>query len=299
MKKILIVDDDATTRHVVRRVLTGAGFSVAVAKDGVEGLKALKTRRFDLLLLDVWMPRLTGLELLAKLRATKARPRVIVMTSDDTPQTVLETVREKAFKYVHKPVEALALLQTVREVLAAADPPAVEVISARPEWVELIVPCTREAAERLQTVMAQLDTDLPFETRESIGYAFRELLLNAIEWGGRLDPKRTVRIACLRTPRMLMYRIADPGTGFRIDELPHAAIGQPSDDPIAHMHVREAKGLRPGGFGLLMVRESVDDLIYNEKRNEVVFVKYLADGAAPSAPAPVRRTPRRRQPPTS
>jgi CheY-like chemotaxis protein/anti-sigma regulatory factor (Ser/Thr protein kinase) len=299
MKKILIVDDDATTRHVVRRVLTGAGFSVAVAKDGVEGLKALKGRRFDLLLLDVWMPRLTGLELLAKLRATKARPRVIVMTSDDTPQTVLETVREKAFKYVHKPVEALALLQTVREVLAAADPPAVEVISARPEWVELIVPCTREAAERLQTVMAQLDTDLPFETRESIGYAFRELLLNAIEWGGRLDPKRKVRIACLRTPRMLMYRIADPGTGFRIDELPHAAIGQSSDDPIAHMQVREAKGIRPGGFGLLMVRESVDELIYNEKRNEVVFVKYLADDAAQSAPASVRRTPRRRRPPTS
>jgi CheY-like chemotaxis protein len=73
MKKILIVDDDATTRHVVRRVLTGAGFSVAVAKDGVEGLKALKARRFDLLLLDVWMPRLTGLELLARLRTTKAR----------------------------------------------------------------------------------------------------------------------------------------------------------------------------------------------------------------------------------
>jgi anti-sigma regulatory factor (Ser/Thr protein kinase) len=221
------------------------------------------------------------------------------MTSDDTPQTVLETVREKAFKYVHKPVEALALLQTVREVLAAADPPAVEVISARPEWVELIVPCTREAAERLQTVMAQLDTDLPFETRESIGYAFRELLLNAIEWGGRLDPKRKVRIACLRTPRMLMYRIADPGTGFRIDDLPHAAIGQSSDDPIAHMHVREAKGLRPGGFGLLMVRESVDDLIYNEKRNEVVFVKYLTDDAAQSAQPSIRRTPRRRQPPTS
>jgi CheY-like chemotaxis protein/anti-sigma regulatory factor (Ser/Thr protein kinase) len=299
MKKILIVDDDATTRHVVRRVLTGAGFSVAVAKDGVEGLKALKARRFDLLLLDVWMPRLTGLELLARLRTTKARPRVIVMTSDDTPQTVLETVREKAFKYVHKPVEALALLQTVREVLAAADPPAVEVISARPEWVELIVPCTREAAERLQTVMAQLDTDLPFEIRESIGYAFRELLLNAIEWGGRLDPKRKVRIACLRTPRMLMYRIADPGTGFRIDDLPHAAIGQSSDDPIAHMHVREAKGLRPGGFGLLMVRESVDDLIYNEKRNEVVFVKYLTDDAAQSAQPSIRRTPRRRQPPTS
>jgi hypothetical protein len=46
------------------------------------------------------------------------------------------------------------------------------------------------------------------------------------------------------------------------------------------MMVREEKGIRPGGFGLLMVKNSVDELIYNEKRNEVVFVKYLDDGAA-------------------
>jgi CheY-like chemotaxis protein/anti-sigma regulatory factor (Ser/Thr protein kinase) len=289
MKKILVVDDDPATRHVLRKVLTGAGFSVSVAKDGVEGLKALATSRFDLLLLDVWMPRMNGLELLTRLRSTKVRPRVIVMTSDDAPQTVLETVREKAFKYVHKPVEALALLQTVREVLSATEPPPIEVVSARPEWVELVVPCTREAAERIQTVMTQLDTNLPPDLRDSIGYAFRELLLNAVEWGGRLDPKSKVRIACLRTTRMLMYRIADPGPGFKIEELPHAAIGQSPDDPIAHMHVREAKGLRPGGFGLLMVRESVDELIYNEKRNEVVFVKYLGDGDARTGRAPSQR----------
>ena len=289
MKKILVVDDDQTTRHVLRKVLMGAGFSTTVAKDGVDGLKALKNKRYDLLLLDVWMPRMTGLELLSKLRATKTRPRVVVMTSDDTPQTVLETVREKAFKYVHKPIEALALLQTVREVLAAAEPPPVEVISARPEWVELVVPCTREAAERIQTVMAHLDTDLPPDLRDTIGYAFRELLLNAVEWGGRLDPKRKVRIACLRTQRMLMYRIADPGSGFKIEDLPHAAISHGPDDPIGHMMVREEKGIRPGGFGLLMVRNSVDELIYNEKRNEVVFVKYLTDGAAQTAAPSGRR----------
>jgi CheY-like chemotaxis protein/anti-sigma regulatory factor (Ser/Thr protein kinase) len=280
MKKILVVDDDRVTRHVLRKVLTSAGFSLSVAKDGVEALKVMKNRRFDLLLLDVWMPRMNGLELLARLRRTKTRPRIIIMTSDEAPQTLLEAVREQAFRYVHKPVEALALLQTVREVLKAAAPPPVDVISARPEWVELVVPCTREAAERIQTVMAQLDANLPTELRDSIGYAFRELLLNAVEWGGRLDPKRKVRIACLRTRRMLMYRIADPGAGFKIDDLPHAAIGQAPDDPIAHVYVREEKGLRPGGFGLLMVRASVDELIYNEKRNEVVFVKYLDDGTA-------------------
>jgi CheY-like chemotaxis protein/anti-sigma regulatory factor (Ser/Thr protein kinase) len=277
MSKILVADDDKTTRHVLRTILNGAGFSTRVVKDGVEALKALRTGRFDLLLLDVWMPRMNGLDVLAKLRTAETRPRVVVMTSDDAPETLLRVVREQAFKYVHKPVESHTLLQTVRDALDAPDVPPIEVISARPEWVELLVPCTKEAAGRLESVMAHLDADLAPEVRESIGYAFRELLLNAIEWGGKLDPSRTVRIACLRARRMLMYRIADPGTGFNIDELPHAAIGQPPDDPIAHMQVREAKGIRPGGFGLLTVRATVDELLYNERRNEVVFVKYLPE----------------------
>jgi CheY-like chemotaxis protein/anti-sigma regulatory factor (Ser/Thr protein kinase) len=260
---------------VLRKVLMGAGFSATVAKDGVDGLKALKSKRYDLLLLDVWMPRMNGLDLLARLRSRKARPRVVIMTSDDAPGTLLEAVRQQAFRYVHKPIEAQALLQTVRETLKAPEPVPIEVISARPDWVELIVPCTRDAAEQIQPVMAHLDTDLAPKLRETIAYAFRELLLNAVEWGGKLDPSRKVRIAYLRSKRMLMYRIADPGSGFDIANLPHAAIGRTADGPIAHMDVREEKGIRPGGFGLLMVRNSVDELLYNEKHNEVVFVKYL------------------------
>ena len=277
MKRILVVDDDRTTRHVLQRVLTGAGFSTSVAKDGLEALKALRAGRYDLLLLDVWMPRMNGLDLLARLRTRKNRPRVIVMTSDDTPETLLTAVREQAFTCVHKPVDSSALVGTVREALESPPLPPIEVISARPEWVELVVPCAREAVERIQPVMARLDATLDPDVRESIGYAFRELLLNAVEWGGRLDPNRTVRIACLRSKRMLLYRIADPGPGFNIDDLPHAAIGQST--PIAHSQVREEKGLRPGGFGLVTVRAIVDELLYNEKRNEVVFVKYLDHGA--------------------
>lgn len=274
MSRILVVDDDRVTRHLLRSVLSAAGFTTAVAKDGVDALRVMRTRRFDLLLLDVWMPRMSGLDLLVKLRGRKSRPRVVVMTSDDTPQTLLHAVRDQAFRYVHKPVESLKLLQTVREALRAPEPPAIEVISARPEWVEMLVPCVRESAERIQTVMSELDADLAPPVREAIAYALRELLLNAIEWGGKLDPTRKVRISCLRAKRMLMYRIADPGSGFSIDDLSHAAIRHP-EDPIAHMQVREEKGIRPGGFGLLMVRASVDELLYNEKRNEVVFVKYL------------------------
>jgi CheY-like chemotaxis protein/anti-sigma regulatory factor (Ser/Thr protein kinase) len=281
MKRILVVDDDEATRHLLKSVLAEAGYSAFVAPDGLAALGALRRRKIDLVLLDVWMPRMNGLELMERLRARGTRPRIVVMTSDDTPGTLLKVVREQAITCVHKPVAPPALLEIVREALEGPEVPPIEVISARPDWVELLVPCTREAADRIQPVLARLDTDLAPEVRESIAYALRELVMNAVEWGGGLDPGRTVRIAYLRARRMLMYRIADPGPGFDIDNLPHSAIGQPPDDPIAHMRVREEKGIRPGGFGLLMVRSNVDELLYNEKRNEVVFVKYLDEAPPP------------------
>jgi anti-sigma regulatory factor (Ser/Thr protein kinase) len=57
--------------------------------------------------------------------------------------------------------------------------------------------------------------------------------------------------------------------------LSHSALANPSDRPIEHAMEREKKGLRPGGFGLLMTKQKVDELLYNEAQNEVVFVKYL------------------------
>lgn len=273
MSRVLVVDDDRATRLLIRSMLASGGHDVTVARDGREALAVLRYRRFDLMLLDVWMPRMSGLDLLERLRTRRARPRVIVMTSDDAPETVLKAVRQHAIKYLHKPVNAATLLDTVRRVLAAPEVRPIDVVSARPDWVELVVPCTREAAERIADVMAHLDANLAPDVRESVAHAFRELLLNAIEWGGRLDPGRTVRIACLRAQRMILYRIADPGPGFDITQLPHAAVG--NSDPLGHLPIREARGMRPGGFGLLSVQATVDELLYNEQRNEVVFVKYL------------------------
>ena len=74
---------------------------------------------------------------------------------------------------------------------------------------------------------------------------------------------------------MILYRVADPGSGFRFEDLAHAAVSNPPEDPFAHAQAREDKGLRPGGFGIMMARAMVDELIYNEAHNEVVFVKYL------------------------
>src|SRR5438094_419094 len=89
-------------------------------------------------------------------------------------------------------------------------PASSSTLSAKPEWVELVVPCTREAVERIQSFVQQLEADLPQEVRDSVGLAFRELLMNGVEWGGQLDPTQRVRVSYVRTRRMLLYRIADP-----------------------------------------------------------------------------------------
>jgi CheY-like chemotaxis protein/anti-sigma regulatory factor (Ser/Thr protein kinase) len=276
MTKILVVEDDRTTRHLLKELLKRNGFAVSTASDGQLALRHLRKKDFDLLLVDVWLPRMNGLELLARLRDRPDRPIAVVMTSDDTPETMLKAVREQAYHYVGKPVQPDDLIKILNKALSAK--PAsipLEVVSARPHWVELVVPCDRDAAERIQSFMARLKADLSHEVRESVGWVFRELLLNAIEWGGRLDPRRKVRISYLRARRMLLYRIADPGKGFSFNDLMHSAVTNPDDQPTEHMEARIEKGLRPGGFGILMAQSMVDELLYNEQQNEVVFVKYL------------------------
>jgi two-component system, OmpR family, response regulator len=275
--RVLVVDDDRALRHAVSSLLERNGHTVLQAGDGPSALAHLARTDVQLMLLDMGLPGMTGLDLLARVRAGDRHPIVVVITADDTPETLLAAIRAQAYRYVKKPVSPAAIAEVVEETLQASNAATlpIEVISARPEWVEIVAPCVIEMADRLQSFIMQLEMSLPEDVRESVAQAFRELLLNAIEWGGKLDPNRTVRISCIRAQRMLLYRILDPGEGFNIENLAHAAIANSPDDPIAHALVREEKGLRPGGLGLVMTRALVDELIYNEARNEVVFIKYL------------------------
>ena len=282
--KILVADDDRTTRFAISSMLKQAGYAVTSVSNGAEALRNIQRTNFALAFLDIWMPELTGLEVLARVRAGESHPKVIIMTSDGTPESVLRAIREQAYEYVCKPFPPKEAVDLAKRALKQDASPPIEVISAKPHWVELLIPCTRDAAERIQSFLMKLETDLPDDMRNTIGLAFRELLLNAVEWGGKLDPNRKVRIAQVRSSRILLYRVADPGPGFSFKGLTHAALGQPADDPVAHMAVRDQLGIRPGGFGIAMTRSMSDELIYNEAQNEVIFVKYLTP-ATPSKTA--------------
>ena len=273
-RRVLVVEDERGLSLALSTLLTDAGHDVATTGDGPDALALLRQRAFDIVLLDVGLPTMSGLDVLTQTQALPTPPRVIMMTADDTPETVLESVRGQAFRYVRKPFPPNTIVEIVGDALGSAGSLSFEVVSARPEWLELVAPCSIEMAERIHSFVMHLDAHLAEEVREAVAYAFRELLMNAVEWGGKLDANRKVRISCIRTRKMLLYKIADPGEGFDIDGLKHAAISHPND-PIKHLEIREEKGIRPGGFGLAMTRSLVDELIYNEARNEVIFVKYL------------------------
>jgi CheY-like chemotaxis protein len=274
MHSILLVDDDRAALDGMSQLLKLAGFSVATARDGVAALAKLKDQRFDVMLLDIWLPKMTGLELLAQLDDLPHQPKVIVMTGDDSQETLLLSLREHAYQFVRKPIQPQKLMDLIRRTLAApSDLPAIVVLSASANWVEVLVPCARDVADRIQSYIRQLEIDLPREIRDTVGLVFRELLLDAMEWNGHVDPNCRVRIAYLRAERMILYRISDAGLGSSTLEAAQAArsrhagaaagtAAQPQGEPR----------LRPGH---LLALAQADELLFNEARNEVVVVKYL------------------------
>lgn len=162
------------------------------------------------------------------------------------------------------------------QALAACLSAGIEVVSVRPEWVELRVPSDLAAIPPLLELVTQLEAGLSPQVGEAISYAFRELLCNAVEYGGHLDPAALVEIRLVRLKRAFICRIKDPGDGFDPSSLDHAAINNPNGNPLRHASVRDEKGLRGGGFGILLASQLVDELVYNERHNEVLFVKYLS-----------------------
>lgn len=275
MSKILVVDDDPLLHEVIQAALATEGHTLLHAPDGEQGLQALGREAVDLVLTDFMMPGMDGVHFLEQLRESHPQLKCIMMTGHGTPDAVIGALREHVCDFLTKPFSIAELRKAVGVALAACPVAEIEVVSAKPEWVELRIPCDLAAVPPLQKLLSQLKADLPEETREAIAYAFREMLNNAIEHGGKLDPAKYVEVSYIRLKRAIVYWIKDPGEGFDPARLEHAAVGNPSDDPFRHVFVRDEKGMRAGGFGILLTSQLVDDLVYNERRNELMFIKYL------------------------
>jgi DNA-binding NtrC family response regulator len=114
----LLADDEAGIRQLLFDALTGEGFKVTLAKDGQESLDKLKNRRFDLLITDIHMPRLNGIELLRKMKRARRKERVIIMTGKPVDQTVFGADTLPVFTQLDKPFEIESLIRVVCMALA-------------------------------------------------------------------------------------------------------------------------------------------------------------------------------------
>ena len=152
---------------------------------------------------------------------------------------------------------------------------AIEVTSAAPYWITLRVVCHHLTADRLVQFMREHRSDMPEEERERLMSAFREMLLNAMEHGAGFDPEKVVEVTAAKTGRAIVYHFRDPGSGFDCTDLARAQKAKGPQEVFAEIQRREEAGLRPGGFGMLIAKEIVDELVYNERGNEVLLIKYL------------------------
>jgi CheY-like chemotaxis protein len=115
---ILITDDDRGFRETLRGVFEPEGFQTLLAEDGLEALDILRTSDVHLLLLDMHMPRLTGLETLRMAKQMKSRLPCILLSAHPDEQLVEQAMRADAFSFLTKPVSRQTITSTVRMALA-------------------------------------------------------------------------------------------------------------------------------------------------------------------------------------
>jgi two-component system, NtrC family, nitrogen regulation response regulator NtrX len=117
MSNILIIDDEKAIRKTLSEILSYEGYKIDEASDGEEGLKKFKEKSYDVVLCDIKMPRLDGIEFLDKAREANPDVPVIMISGHGTIETAVEAVKKGAYDYISKPPDLNRLLITIRNAM--------------------------------------------------------------------------------------------------------------------------------------------------------------------------------------
>ena len=274
-KTVLVVDSSPAVNSMLNRILAEAGCEIRRAVDNKTVLALAKEGACDLIITGQSTTGREDVKLLHEIRNVRPQARMIILTDEKTPGEVIDAIRAGAFSYFSPPYTSHMLAEMVH--LAMTEPQyteGIEIVSATPSWVRLIVRADFPTADRLVQFLRAGST-LPEAEKEDVVSAFHEILLNAMEHGAHFDPTQYVEVAFFRGRHVIVCRVKDPGEGFSLEEIHHAANDTSMDDMLHCLAVREQQGLRPGGFGVMLSKKLVDEVVYNEKGNDVLLVKYL------------------------
>ncbi len=117
MSNILIIDDEKAIRKTLTEILSYEGYKIEEAGDGEEGLKKFREKQYDVVLCDIKMPKLDGLEFLDKAREANPDVPVIMISGHGTIETAVEAAKKGAYDYISKPPDLNRLLITIRNAM--------------------------------------------------------------------------------------------------------------------------------------------------------------------------------------
>jgi anti-sigma regulatory factor (Ser/Thr protein kinase) len=280
MSRVLVIGSDNQVSREIGDSLSASAFPMEYSAGNADALQRLRLRSFGVVITCPDSAVDEDLSLLEEMRAIRPGVKCILLAHQSTPDEVIAALRARVFACFTPPFNPGDIANLACS--AASDSEwrdDIQVVSARPGWVSVRVNCRLITADRLITFAKELNAQLPEDTREEIMLALREIMLNAMEHGAAFNAEQVIQVTAVHTGRALVFYVRDPGAGFRWESLDHAAIANPAHDPAAHVVKREQEGMRPGGFGLLVVSGIVDELLYSEIGNEVLLIKYMDSGS--------------------
>jgi anti-sigma regulatory factor (Ser/Thr protein kinase) len=274
-ERVLVLGPDSGLAEGLRTSSALEGVQVDLAEGEADGLRRLRRRAYEVVVTSPATTVSDDIAFLEEVRELRPGVSMIALAPGATPEEIIASLRKQVFAALGPPHDASEIARLARQALEAVDwRNGIQVLSATRDWISLRLSCRLLNAERLILFFNEFRRDVPEGDRDAMMIAFREVLANAVEHGAGLDPDKVVEVSGVRTARTLVYYVRDPGEGFRREGMVHAADSVPEGDPIALQKERARLGLRPGGFGILLARKVVDELIYSERGNEVILIKH-------------------------
>ena len=224
---ILVVDDEASLRRTLRSSLSANGFAVEEARNGEEALATMRTHPFDLVLLDINMPGIGGLEACRRIRGDSPRAGIVMITVRDSDDDKVRGLEAGADDYVTKPFKLVELTARLRAVLrrttaqAAAEPRILEIGNVRIDLERRL--CWRDDEE---IHLSPREFDLLAFMMKNAGFPLTHVkLLRSIwgpEYGGELEYLRSyvrmLRKKIEADPERPKYILTEPWLGYRFCE---------------------------------------------------------------------------------
>jgi YesN/AraC family two-component response regulator len=262
--RILIVDDEKLILELLTEFLESKGHEVVTALNGQEGLEKFKSYAPDMILTDLKMPKLTGIQLLKAVKETNPKVPVVLISGYGEIETVVEALKEGAENFLAKPLNMKVLAKVVEKSLslkATSIKSHAAYINVN-QSTNISVPSHAELIWEVIHIISQSSVTSGFSQQEldnNLKLALVEGITNAMEHGNKWDSEKRVEVEVVCSPELLEISITDQGEGFDPEKLP---------DPTLETNL-----LSERGRGIFLMSGIMDEVFHVPPGNQLILRK--------------------------